>query len=104
VHVGSNLAEDEKDRLLVFLHDNQDIFTWSTKNLQGVSRDLAQHNLNVEKWAKPRKQKLRKMSVERVEAAKVEAQRLLDTDVIRSVQYPKWLANVVIVRKKNGKW
>ena len=72
VHVGSNLAEDEKDRLLLFLHENQDVFAWSTKDLQGVSRDLMQHNLNVAKGVKPRKQKLRKMFIERAEAAKPE--------------------------------
>ena len=47
---------------------------------------------------------MRKMSTERAKAAKAEVQRLLDAGVIRSVQYPKWLANVVIVRKKNRKW
>ena len=44
------------------------------------------------------------MSTERVEAAKAEVQWLLDADVIRPVQYLEWLANVVMVRKKNGKW
>ena len=67
VHIGSDLVEVEKGRLLVFLHENQDVFTWSAKDLQGVSRDLTQHNLNVAKGAKPRKQKLRKMSAERAE-------------------------------------
>ena len=47
---------------------------------------------------------MRKMSTERAEAAKAEVQRLLDAGVIRPVQYPEWLANVVMVRKKNGKW
>ena len=74
------------------------------KDLQGVNYDLAQHNLNVSKGAKPRKQKLRKMSTERAEAAKAEVQRLLDAGIIRLVQYPEWLANVVMVRKKNGEW
>jgi hypothetical protein len=63
-----------------------------------------QHNLNVAKGAKPMKQKLRKMSTERAEAAKAEVQRLLVARVIRHVQYPEWLVNVVMVRKKNGKW
>ena len=85
VHVGSDLAEDEKDRLLLFLHENQDVFAWSTKDLQGVSRDLAQHNLNMAKGVKPKKHKLRKMSAERAEA---EVQRLLDAGVVRLVQYP----------------
>jgi hypothetical protein len=103
VHLGSDLVEDNKDRLLIFLYENQDVFAWSAKDLQGISRDLAQHNLNVAKGAKPRKQKLRKISVERTEAAKAEVQRLLNAGVIRLVQYPEWLANVVIVRK-NRKW
>jgi len=88
MHIGSDLAEDEKDRMLVFLYENQDIFAWSAKDLQGVSRDLAQHNLNVAKGSKPSKQKLRKMSIERAEAAKAEVQRFLDASVIRPVQYP----------------
>ena len=44
------------------------------------------------------------MSDERAEAAKAEVNRLLDAGVIRPVQYPEWLANVVMVKKKNGKW
>jgi hypothetical protein len=43
------------------------------------------------------------MSEKKVETTKVEVQRLLDTSVIREVTYPQWLANVVMVRKKNGK-
>lgn len=44
------------------------------------------------------------MSDERAEGAKQEVQRLLDAGVIRPVQYPDWLANVVMVKKSNGKW
>ena len=44
------------------------------------------------------------MSIERVEAAKAEVQRLLNARVIKLVQYPEWLANVVIVKKKKEKW
>jgi hypothetical protein len=44
------------------------------------------------------------MSEEKVEAVKAEVQRLLHTNFIREVTYPQWLANVVMVQKKNGKW
>ena len=44
------------------------------------------------------------MSEERKKAAQGEVQKLLDAGVIRVVQYPEWLANVVMVPKKNGKW
>jgi hypothetical protein len=44
------------------------------------------------------------MSDEKVAAAKVKVQRLLDAGFIREVLYPSWLTNVVMVKKKNGKW
>ena len=44
------------------------------------------------------------MSEERQKAAQAKVQKLLDAGVIREVQYPEWLANVVMVPKKNGKW
>jgi len=44
------------------------------------------------------------MSEERRKAAQGEVQKLLDASIIRKVQYPEWLANVVMVPKKNGKW
>jgi hypothetical protein len=44
------------------------------------------------------------MSDDKVVAIKSEVQRLLDATIILEVMYPKWLANTVSVKKKNGKW
>jgi hypothetical protein len=44
------------------------------------------------------------MLEKKVEAAKAKVQCLLDAWFIREVRYPQWLANVVMVCKKNGKW
>ena len=44
------------------------------------------------------------MSKDRKKAAQTEVQKLLDAGVIREVQYPEWLANVVMVPKKNRSW
>jgi hypothetical protein len=49
------------------------------------------------------KKKLHKMSEEKAATAKVKIQRLLEAGFIREVKYPTWLANVVMVKKKNGK-
>jgi hypothetical protein len=83
---------------------NSDVFTWQTSYLIGVSRDIIEHKLQVNPSAKPRKEKLHKMPDEKVAVAKVKVQRLLDAGFIRKVLYPSWLANVVMVKKKNGKW
>jgi hypothetical protein len=41
---------------------------------------------------------------EKTEAAKAEVHRLLEANFIEPVAYPTWLANVVMVQKKSGKW
>jgi hypothetical protein len=41
---------------------------------------------------------------EKMQAAKAQVQRLLDAGFIRELTYPEWLSNVVMVKKKNGKW
>jgi hypothetical protein len=51
----------------------------------------------VNRVAKLRKQKLHKMSEEKVEATKADVERLLDAGFIKEVTYPQWFANVVMV-------
>jgi hypothetical protein len=64
----------------------------------GVNREVIEHKLQVNPHAKPNKQKLYKMSEEKIEAVKAKVQRLFDTGFIGEVRYPQWLANVVMVR------
>jgi hypothetical protein len=56
---------------------------WPTSDLVGVSRDIIEHPLQVNPSAKPKKQKLCKISKEKTEAAKAEVQRLLDAGFTR---------------------
>jgi hypothetical protein len=76
------------------------VFAWSTSDLVGVNRDVIEHQLQVSPSAKPKKQKLYKMAEEKVEAVKVEVQRLLDVGFMKEVKYLEWLVNVSMVRKK----
>jgi hypothetical protein len=101
--ISQDLSPREEMELLSFLNKNSDVFAWLTSNLTGVSRSIIEHRLKVNPSAKPKNHKLRKMS-EKVVAAKSEVQRMVDARFIREVQYPCWLANVVMVKKKNDKW
>jgi hypothetical protein len=104
VIISQDLTTEEETELLSFWDNNSDVFTWNTSDLMSVSRSIIKHNLHINPSAKPRKQKLPKMPDEKIAATKVEVQRLLDAGFIREVQYPTWLANVVMVKKKNDKW
>jgi hypothetical protein len=102
VTIGS--SPEEENELVKFLNKNKDVFAWSAKDLQGVDRDIIEHTLETDEKIASKKQKLRKMSEEKVKAVEAEVQRLQDAKVIREVLYPVWLANTVLVKKKNGKW
>ena len=53
---------------------------------------------------KPVKQSLRLFAEERRKIIGEEIARLLAVRFIMEVQHPDWLANPVLVLKKNGKW
>jgi hypothetical protein len=104
VIIGAHLSAEEDKDLVQFLNKNKDVFAWSAKDLQGVDRDIIEHALETDEKIPPKKQKLWKMSEEKVKAVEAEVQRVQDAQVIREVKYPVWLANTVPVKKKNVKW
>jgi hypothetical protein len=104
VTIGAHLNPEEEKELIQFLNKTKDIFTWSVKDLQGVDRDIIEHVLETDERISPKKQKLRKMSEEKVKAVEAEVLRLQDAKVITEVKHPVWLANIVPVKKKNEEW
>jgi hypothetical protein len=47
---------------------------------------------------------MRKFASERNLAIAKEVEKLLKARFIQEVYYPDWLANMVLVKKSNGKW
>jgi hypothetical protein len=67
----------------------------------GVPRELAEHKLKVYPQARPIQQKLRRFMLDKREAIRAELARLVAAGFIREVLHPEWLANPVLVLKKN---
>ena len=93
-----------KEQLISFLKKNADCFAWTHEDMVGIDPNVISHKLNVDSTFKPIKQKRRKLAPERNKVINDEVENLLKTGKIREVKYPDWLANVVVVQKKNGKW
>ena len=70
----------------------------------GINSMVASHKLNVLPTAKPIRQKVRRFHPDRHHIIQMKADNLLAAGFIREVKYPEWLANVVVVPKKGGKW
>ncbi|KAI5341938.1 hypothetical protein L3X38_009813 [Prunus dulcis] len=72
--------------------------------MPGISPDIISHRLSVNPAVRPVRQKRRAYDPERYEAMKAEVDRLSSIRFIREVDYPTWLANVVMVRKPRNGW
>jgi hypothetical protein len=73
--------------------------------MPGVPRNLIEHSLNVDPKATLKRQHLRRFVDDRRDAIKKELAKLLAAGFIREVFHPEWLANPILVHKKNSnKW
>ena len=97
------MKEGDKIKVLLFLIQNVDVFTWSPYEVPGVDPKFIIHKLNVDPSFPPKKQKPRRSAKEHVEAVRSEIRRLREVRAIRETFFPEWLANTVVVKKKNGK-
>ena len=84
------------------MRENRDIFAWKPSDMSGVPRERAEHTLNIDPKFKPVRQLLRRFNEERHKAIGEEVARLLAAGFIIEVFHPEWLANPVLVLKKNG--
>ena len=103
-YIGLKLAKDLKSLLTQFLRQNKDVFPWKQADMGEIDPTVITHRLNTNPSFKPVKQKRRSFAPERQKAINEEVGKLLQTGAIREVEYPEWLANVVLVKKANGKW
>ena len=70
----------------------------------GVDLAVIAHKLNVNPSFKLVKQKRMSFAPKRQKAIIEEVGKLLQAKAIREVEYPELLANIVLVKKANGKW
>ena len=65
----------------------------------GIDPVVITHKLNISPSFKPIKQKRRSFASKRQKTINEEVNKLLQAKAIREVEYPDWLANVVLVKK-----
>ncbi|XP_052118863.1 uncharacterized protein LOC110272923 [Arachis duranensis] len=73
-------------------------------DMPGIDPSVITHKLAINPAARPVSQKKRNLGVEKRLASMTEAKKLIDAQFIREIRFTTWLANVVMVRKSNGKW
>ncbi|XP_059658393.1 uncharacterized protein LOC132304673 [Cornus florida] len=102
-YVNKGLPAEEKTALIEVLKEFSDVFAWTYDEVPGLNPQIVAHHLNIRPGTRPVKQAQRNFRPELELQIKEEVQRLSQASFIKPIQYPTWLANIVLVKKKNEK-
>ena len=75
--IGTTLSPEMRMRLVQFLKENLDVFTWSHEDMPGISPKVIERKLNVDPEKKPVQQKRRVFDPEWNQAITNEVNKLL---------------------------
>ncbi|RDX62145.1 hypothetical protein CR513_59553, partial [Mucuna pruriens] len=101
--IGMTLGKEEEDYLMLFLSKIKDVFAWSSIDMLGINPNFMCHRLSITIGSMPIAQQKQKLGEEKQRTVREETDKLLAAGFIKVVQYPAWLAKVVMVRKASGK-
>jgi len=102
--LGKSLGQGTQNQIAEVIARHLDAFTWSALDMPGIDPEFLCHRLTMDPQVRPVRQRSRKFNEERRQVVKEETKKLLSAGHIREIQYLEWLANVVLVKKANGKW
>jgi hypothetical protein len=102
ISISKSLSAKERKCLIDLLHEYKDVFAWDYHEMPGIDPGLVAHSLNVEPGTRPVVQPMRTFHTEVEAQITQEVKKLLAAGFIKPIQHPRWLSNIVPVKKKNG--
>nr|XP_016469676.1 PREDICTED: uncharacterized protein LOC107792018 [Nicotiana tabacum] len=90
-------SPSKKKEYTRFLKEYEDIFSWSYDDMMGLSTSTVAYKLPINPMCPPVKQKLRKIKPDMRLKIKEEVTKKIKAKVLRVVEYPTWIANIVPV-------
>jgi len=102
--LGRLMSQEEQDQVAAVISRHLDAFAWSASDMPDIDLDFLCHHLTMAPKVRPVQQRRIKFNEEMRLVMQEETRKLLSADHIRVIQYLEWLANVVLVKKANGKW
>ncbi|TYK29707.1 uncharacterized protein E5676_scaffold3607G00170 [Cucumis melo var. makuwa] len=100
--ISASLSSEEEGKYMSLLTEYKDIFAWSYKEMPGLDPKVVVHHLAIKPGYRLIKQAQQRFRPELIPQIEVEVNKLIEVGFIREVKYPTWIANIVLVRKKNG--
>ena len=84
------------------MKDFPDVFAWIYEHLKVYDTRVIKHVIPINNDQKPFKKNLRRINPLLLKLIEKEVRKLFDANIIVSLIFSKWVANLVHVRKKSG--
>ena len=102
IKISKNLTKENKEKYIKLMKFFYDVFSWSYDDLKVYDPGVIQHTISIQINVNPFKKKLRRMNPLLLPLNKKEIRKIFEAKIIVSLRFPKWLANLVPVRKNIG--
>ncbi|PKI34803.1 hypothetical protein CRG98_044806, partial [Punica granatum] len=102
--IGIALDLTQRARMIDFLKEYQEVFTWSYADMPGLDPSIVKHflPLDTEKFL-PKWQQLRRQWASLLLRIKEEVIKQINAGFLEVCNYSEWVANIVLVKKKDGR-
>lgn len=104
MQIETQIPKKLKKKLVGFLQEFRDVFAWSHENMPGIDPSIMVHKLRVNPELTPVAQKRQSFNIEIYAIINEEVEKLFKVGFIHVAIYPLWIANIILVRKRNEKW
>ena len=101
INMSTHLSSAQSSEYCTLMKQFSDIFAWEYIDLKTYDTNIIQHKIPLEKNTIPFKQKLRPINPLLLPLIEKEIKKMLDAKILVPLRYSKWIANLVVVRKKN---
>jgi hypothetical protein len=98
----SNLSKEKRAKYDDILREFSDFFSWTYEDLRTYNTSVIEHKIPLKEEAKPFRKKIRQINPMLLPIMEREMKKLLDAQIIVPLRYFEWVANLALVRKKNG--
>lgn len=102
INLSTHLSDDQCFEYYNLMEQFVDVFASEYSDLKTYDKKIIQHKIPLEKDTIPFKQKLRPIKPMLLPLIEKEIKKLMAAKIIVPLKYSKWVANLVVVRKKSG--
>ena len=103
VKISTFLDSSAKKETIDLRKEYAEIFAWSYQDMPRLSTEIIEYQLPMKPECRPVQQKLKRVKSEMLLKIKEEIKKQFDAGFLEVAKFSEWVANIVLVSKKDGK-